>query len=60
MYTSVRPHDSINDLVVEVVHGHARIDDDRLGIDAAGTWAEQKRRNVGCFFGLYGPPFLMP
>src|SRR5688500_9000781 len=43
------------DPVVEIVHLHAGVDDDPLGVDAAGAGAEQEGDGIGHFFGRHRP-----
>ena len=54
--SSLTPAASPADQVaVEIVDRHAGVDHDSLGVDAAGTRAQQKGHHVGHLFGLHGP-----
>jgi hypothetical protein len=44
----------LNQVVVEIVDRRPRVDHDPLGMDAAGSPAEQKGHRVGRLFDLHG------
>ena len=46
-------HGPLDQIAIEVVDRHSGVDHDLLGVDAAGTRAQQEGRDMGRFFGLH-------